>query len=138
MTTNLEKWLTTLETTDLTQGKEMLHYTEVEDGLKVEKFCCLGIGCALAGIEVSDFGGGVFSYDGGDSLAPASFVRWLGIPVIGDLDKSNQWDIGVYTSDDERMRGGDGADVTAANMNDSGLTFAQIAQVLRTHTIKAI
>ena len=104
-----EKWLTALESGEYTQGQNMLH-----DAINKE-FCCLGVLCDIAVKEgiifPPKFEDGAYLYEGSQGLLPWTVAGWADIPFT-----------------DGRMKGDDRA---LSVMNDSGYTFAEIAEVIR-------
>lgn len=138
------KWVHTLRTTDKPQAKGHLC---VEEG-GVRSYCCLGIGAELAGVPetaVRHLGapgkeGKALVYFGecGD-LAPPGFLDWLDFDWSDpdtEVEVADGADIELDTGS-LLMRpatpGAAGAGVghfTAAGLNDIGLTFSQIADML--------
>lgn len=129
---NINKWVEFLRTTDLPQGQKRLR--------SEEGYCCLGIGCVVAGIEaVSDFDRHAFGEHRCDSLAPYEFMEWLGISY--DPEYSDQeFDLVIDWPEEMTLRVSrySSSDIqaeysgvwTLAKLNDSGFTFAQIADVI--------
>ena len=108
MNPNAEKWVAALESGEYTQTVGVLH-----DG---NGFCCLGVACDLAikeGVPLSlDEDGECVLYDGVGGVLPDRVMRWLGMrEPAGDYSPEH-----ALTGD-----------------NDSGATFAEIAQTIRSH-----
>lgn len=132
---NFRKWIAELRTTDKTQCKGQLH-------VEGDGYCCLGIGYAMLPNHSPE----ELRHR---RLAPPAFLRWLGFEHVSGLDEDVQidWldnfetqgkrgiiegspeelDVGVPYSKD---MGG------AAELNDEGFTFAQIADVLNYFGVK--
>lgn len=102
-----ELWIKALESGEYKQGKG---YLQQSNG----KFCCLGVACDLANktgvrkveIVVDD-----------NTCLPLKMQNFLGISGIGDFSKTV-----VYK--------GNGWE-SLAGLNDDGMTFKQIAKVIR-------
>jgi hypothetical protein len=97
---NVDKWLDALESGAYQQCRGRLRGGD--------RFCCLGVGCDVSGIDrwVNDPGWeskGMYLGHGG--LMPPEVMEWFGITEIS---------FGVL-----------------AELNDSGWTFAQIANYIR-------
>lgn len=133
---NLEAWLTALETTDKKQGTGKLCSTNVVEGTL--RYCCLGLGSEMAGIEAV---WPVLEYDeepdyayfaGYSDLGPREFIDWLGVPIKDGRERIGEYDLVLDTDLEMTVRLGHGTQAfTAANLNDGGCTFAQIAQTIR-------
>lgn len=114
MNPNAEKWVAALESGEYKQGREKLHSSN-------DEFCCLGVACDLAVkadvIPPPLQEGDMFEYNKEGYFLPESVKNWLGL-------RSDQ---GTYY-DEQNNRG------NLANDNDeNGLTFAEIAQIIRKH-----
>lgn len=137
MSTNMERWFTELETTTAGQARGMLHdENEVGDDL----YCCLGVGCELAvkdkAITTGDVGYRL--YDGQSTLPPLSFATWLGLPPPTNT-KSPSFDLYLLDPDGDDLLDREESEITASYMNDEcRLSFAQIAQMLRTHDFRVV
>jgi hypothetical protein len=112
-----ERWIEELRSGKYRQGNGLLNDGE-------GNYCCLGVLCELAvadGVieEASEhLGQRGLSYDGSNALTPPSVQEWAALrfrtPVV---------------------RWGDEYDVAVTTLNDEGVTFAEIADVLeRTRT----
>lgn len=127
-TPNLKVWTKALRDPDLMQVHGALVKDENEDGRI--GYCCLGVGCVEAGMDV-DAEGEVIVLDGEmyGALPPTAFHIWLGLDRPGwkpevTADIYPDWDF--ITRD-----GQEAYDVTCANLNDEwNLTFVQIADIL--------
>ena len=104
------RWADALRGGDFKQGQGTLKN-------KSDLHCCLGVLCELhrlaqqGGEWVSlDDGGKVFSYDGQHSVPSRSVREWAGLEGYSPP---------VHLSDD-----------SLANMNDRGMTFAEIADII--------
>lgn len=128
------QWAVGLRTTSSPQVHSRL---AANLGNGVVGFCCLGLGCELAGIE-RDRAGTEYAYDGTTGLPPARFHQWLGLdpgahvppPPGHGHDVAVDWDLDLYGydmreyHDDDDMR-------TYASLNDNlALTFPQIADIV--------
>lgn len=122
---NFNAWIQELRTTTKKQGKHLLKYVSVEGG--ETHYCCLGIGCELAGLEeeYNSYSGTSF-FNGYPTLAPPAFLRWLGLldKTEDEVDIYPDWPAGLSNE-----YGRYASDLSAAGMNDAGFTFAQIADV---------
>lgn len=106
---HFEEWMTGLESDEYEQGIGQL---VSDDG---ERFCCIGVGCRVAGIPTTDESG----YEMG--LPRAEFWDWLGLGSDG-VDNSNT--IGLPGLNDEEV----------THFNDSGCwDFKKIAAWMRKH-----
>lgn len=124
----IEKWVEALESGDYKQGKGYLNAPKVASGPFENKtdrlFCCLGVLCELAvaaevippGADVENAYQGAFMY--GEHLLgcslPNEVQRWAG-----------------FSGSDPLVRHSLSAPDSLAGMNDSGVKFPEIAQVIR-------
>lgn len=136
-TENLKVWTDRLREPGLNQTTGALIEGEYEHDFS---YCCLGVGCMVAGIpQVRINGTEAFVVNGMDfeALPPVEFHRWLGTDpdtTERSLDVYPDWPEGLMTADDLNLRG----EVSCANLNDEcSLTFAQIADVLDYFGIQA-
>lgn len=135
---HLEIWLRTLETTDKPQVKA--HLCAVDDDNQVG-FCCLGIGSVLAGLvpewsDVDPSAPGNYAYLADEAdLAPVEFITWLGLEPE---DEGGAYDIILdYTHEMPKAEPDYGVwMLRASSLNDWGLTFPQIAQMIRYFGVK--
>lgn len=109
-----EKWVEALRSGEHQQVKDKL---EVPSGGR----CCLGVLCYLAvedglnlNVQVYDQ---TVTYDGVEATPPRNVVRWAGTESANPMI---------------RFRGNDGQyyDYTLTHLNDTGLTFDQIADLI--------
>ena len=120
-----ELWATELETGRHEQTKEVLN-----DGTGK---CCLGVLCELAiqaGVPIGvyevwhEFRDGsasmVKAYDTESTIPPMEVLKWAGFQLERNLNQAN----GTFTYDT-----GDRANL--AFLNDNGMTFTEIAAVIR-------
>jgi hypothetical protein len=113
---NARKWVEALESGRFKQGTEVLHRVTPNG----ETLCCLGVACVLAiedgwPVEARQARGDVV-YDGEREGLPELVRRWLGL------------------RNGAGRRNGDGGEHTfLTNDNDDGKSFAEIAQIIRTH-----
>lgn len=125
MNENFNAWLETLQTTDLPQAKDHLR-----DG---SAYCCLGIACAISP-------DGINAYDGLYDLLPPPVAEWLGLKDYFPHSDSFTWEDAVtqesgfdiqiaypehvYPTRDSSFH-------SAAIYNDHGMSFAQIADMIK-------
>lgn len=108
-----EKWIAALESGEYEQGQGSLR----KDG----KFCCLGVLCEVAiqeGVEVTVTHNSEidkYYYEGNGAVLPETVLDWA--------DMYSVWG-----------RFGDGDDL--ADLNDAGVSFADIANVIRENVEK--
>ena len=100
------EWVEALRSRRFEQGKNFLN--------RGGKFCCLGVACVLAGVEGVEVEGGKVAYGGFIASLPLSVCEWLGIPL----------------NVNGMMEGVEGAMIILAELNDSGFTFGEIADVI--------
>ena len=105
---NWRKWVEALRSTKYEQCSGKLRN---EEG----KYCVLGVGCDISGVstweERSDgpFG---FEYDGSIGSLPSSVSEWLGISRVCSPFVSGR---------------------SLINLNDSGMSFVEIADIIEDH-----
>lgn len=113
---NFEAWLKALESDEYPQGQGQLF--SLAGGLnQTAGYCCLGLGCEVAGPTVVE--------DWRDlSLAPYEFIEWLGIPIEDGIydEQTGVYDIATLDGD---------PNISAAGLNDKGVSFKDIAKWLR-------
>jgi hypothetical protein len=105
---NAQKWVDALRSGKFRQGESQLKIDDPDD----PRHCCLGVLCEVARVEGLDFG---FLPD--DSYLPETVMEWVGL-------KSQQ---AHYR---ERTRDGNSEDGSLVQMNDSGASFAEIADFI--------
>lgn len=98
------EWIEALESGRYPQGQKRLRSID-------NRFCCLGVGCEVAGIKARLFDGDYF-YSGQEVLPPPQFVDWLGARLM-------------YSPLVDRNDG------TGDEWEDNPQTFTQIAAYLR-------
>jgi hypothetical protein len=104
---NRAAWVAALRSGNYQQGREYLRLGDT--------FCCLGVGCAVMGMEpVHDTFDDTYGYDDEFSVAPKSFRDWVGLRTAA----------GEYTA-----QNGDSGSLTEDN-DHHDLTFAQIADLI--------
>lgn len=108
MNDNAKKWVDALRSGEYEQGKEYL--------CKNDKYCCLGVACALYQQSVGDLiveeGDEETFYDDRLDLLPNKVVEWLGLASDdGGMKLKNQR-------------------TSLVSMNDKGVSFAEIADVI--------
>ena len=116
------QWIAALRSGQFAQGQEFLVTKRGEE----VRYCCLGVGCTL----VSNLDPHWIEPDEEHGLAPADFIDWLGVRVVGRdiLTGAEEFDLHLdYPTDTLPPRGG--LMMTAAALNDSGFTFDQIADM---------
>lgn len=139
------KWIDELRSGKYVQGRGDLHYigyVRSEDGTPEpsnEKFCCLGILCKMAAdagaIEAED-GASVVRYgvEGESTYLPDEVVEWAGLKYEGERAYANsqvEEARGVLVATrDNRVQ-----PRSLAIMNDGGVPFDEIADVIQTEVI---
>lgn len=123
---NIARWIRALESGDYEQGVGHLHWRQPIEGYEDEHedmFCCLGVGCVVAGIESRQTGDHAVAYGQEEQvgLAPREFMEWIGLP--------NRYESGV--GGDILVADSYGEPRPLSALNDSGATFATIAALLR-------
>ena len=125
------KWAIALESGVYPQTTGKLRRLETGESEEPAGFCCLGVLCELArleGIVTSDVGSyGIVTYeaannpehDGSDSSLPEAVREWAG---IGDS-------AGRIVGEAPLVGGSEKCDLASAN--DAGMTFAEIAKIVR-------
>ena len=118
---NQEKWLKALESGEYKQGLRALHMNTVTLG---DRFCCLGVGCMTLDVERKKdsciLGGLVFGVAGVTALAPLELLQALALRSRGGAFSSNTIVAGVEAD-------------SLVTLNDSGVSFQQIAAFCREH-----
>lgn len=113
-----QKWITALRSGGYLQGKGGLRIKGWPIS-KTEKFCCLGVLCEIAvkaGVipaPVNDASLSFYKY-GGEQIAstlPAEVIAWAGLPSGNPILPKR-------------------AHRTLAEMNDSGVSFSEIADII--------
>lgn len=124
-------WLRALRSEEYTQGREQLR-----DGQG--RFCCLGVGCDVfkgatgrgEWIEEEspryqgDYTFHIADDDHSWSSFPEAVARWFGLPQDG-LSAADK-----MLLQDLRVIGKDGRPVPLSNLNDEGMSFAEIADLI--------
>lgn len=101
-----EKWVAALRSGIYEQGRGYLS--------RENKFCCLGVLCDVAGLEYTTSGDDIRAYESGGKLKARS------LPL--DFSKEQ----GFLTASGELPNNG----VNLSEMNDTGFTFREIADVI--------
>lgn len=117
------EWISRLRSGEYTQAKAVLR--EAYSGPEVGGFCCLGVLCEIAvedDVTQMLYQNGQFFYGSGmgsrTSLLPDEVQAWAGIQGGAGLIEN-------YTYDGDGRGHADLADI-----NDSGKTFAEIADII--------
>jgi hypothetical protein len=118
-----EKWLSALRSGEFAQGKNLLH--KVDSETKEEKFCCLGVLCAIAVkdevIEAPELRGAPevphYEYAHSTAFLPREVREWSGI----------ESDNGEYQ---ENYADGSYLLKSLVLLNDDGVPFSVIADVI--------
>jgi hypothetical protein len=129
-TDRFRKWIRELRTTDLRQARRQLR---VGNGVP-EGFCCLGIGYR----RMPGYSEDILRIN---SLPPAQWYDWLGVPVNEFSRRSVKHGLDLYIdwpaplTQRPNDHGWSGPYLsaslgTAATLNDQGFTFRQIADIL--------
>ncbi len=105
LTAEQTQWLEALESGVYKQGRSNLNYDD--------KYCCLGVGCEIFGIDKVRLTSGTCLYDDQGLRAPKSLVEKLSL--YGDIGDPSD-------GDNEH---------SLAVLNDTGKTFKQIAATIR-------
>lgn len=125
MTVNKEivtAWVRALRSGEYEQGQGQLRDFE-------DRFCCLGVLCDLAvkaGVDVKvEEGDSAYSYDSSSDFPPRVVRDWIGVDVSAPFYEKPE----TGTCDSE------GCDCssdrnTLAELNDDGMSFEQIAEVI--------
>jgi len=102
------KWVKALRSGDYKQSQDQL-----KDSVG---FCCLGVLCDLAPRKVGEWEGDGTIFNGNECDLSESVMKWSGVcSADGDLPKKRS---GI---------------ASLANLNDSGRSFKQIANVIEKH-----
>lgn len=126
-------WLRALRSEEYTQGREQLR---TADG----KFCCLGVGCDVfkgatgrgewieeeAPRYQGDYTFRVSDEDHSWSSLPQAVVDWFGLPTPEPGASLSEF----VALSDLRVIGPDGRPVPLSNLNDQGMSFADIADLI--------
>lgn len=127
---NMLKWVEALESGNYKQGEGVLR-ERVNGRKRDDNFCCLGVGCDIAGFgwETKEWYPGSDSKEwfvkghGDEANPPEEFEKWLGI------EESPRFSLYHENADGEEYWI---EDEPLAGLNDDyGLTFGEIAQLLR-------
>lgn len=121
-TERIRLWVDALRSGDYKQGDGQLRARRTAG----DEFCCLGVLCELAikdGVTVTvdrREGTDYFLYEGQAGLLPREVIDWAGFDPDGDLegDLDGFYDVAL------------GVAGTAAELNDNGEPFANIADVI--------
>ncbi len=115
-----QRWVEALRSGDYTQGKRALAVKEYDS--EDYSHCCLGVLCELAvadGVEVTVVESNrTKSYDGAEAALPVAVRRWAGVTGRNPVVPRPHSVSSVYDH------------TTLASINDVGLTFDQIADVI--------
>jgi hypothetical protein len=119
------QWLEALRDPDRKQARGMLN-----DG---RGMCCLGVACDISGLgDWEGFGEAWYRPGMGnaeDKGLPVEVAAWLGVPTDPNFHPENPRIPGLVIKDFGTYVDSDGT-ITLAQLNDSGFTFAQIADVI--------
>lgn len=139
------KWMEELRSGKYRQGSGELHYIgykRSEDGTPEpsdERFCCLGILCKMAadaGAVEAEIGRSVVAYggDGETTYLPEQVIEWAGLKYEGERVHTNS---NIEESRGILVASPDGRVETSslAVMNDSGVPFDEIADVIKNEII---
>lgn len=135
-TEHFNAWLTALETTDAPQTQGQLAEQRDDD---VIAYCCLGLGCKVAGLPFRPAPDNRLTVHGFASLPPAEFGDWLGVELedATTADLLIDWPEDLIDNNGDSFRDGD--ERSAVGLNDGlKLTFPQIADVLRYFGIRGM
>jgi len=117
MNDNAKQWVSVLRSSRFKQGTGALHVTRrTEDG---DELCCLGVACVLAreaGVPVAVMlmeDEATVAYDGSFGTLPPRVFSWLGLATV-----DGEFSAGTPIPD------------SLASRNDSGSTFAEIADII--------
>lgn len=120
---NIRTWIHALESGKYLQGSGHLHWQqEVEDtDCYLNEYCCLGVACVLADLEPTNMVGSAMAYglEEQTGLAPRETMEWLGLRHIAGV------------GGDVQVIDNVGNVSTVSSLNDRGLSFKEIAALLR-------
>lgn len=130
-----EKLITALTDGSYKQGEGYLRIDGVDDatGENVTEFCCLGVLTDLAikdGLDIDVVRDGAYTYyDKESCFLPEAVRDWAGT----DLDGSGTWAVWKDESNVEFVdkNGSEQLENTLIGLNDSGMDFAFIANVIK-------
>lgn len=104
------------------------------------EYCCLGVACDISGLGRWDntYSGRYYviedengkKIDDSDNVLPEPVARWLGMAVDGTVHlpvPDSAFDIRYGTNEEEYMAG---PNTALTELNDEGMTFNQIADML--------
>lgn len=121
---NRAQWLAALRSGTYSQTKG---YLRTDEG-----YCCLGVACDVAGIPSERLSTAAWNFGryGMDQVLPEEGEEWLGVNTANpQLDiPFDLIEQGPRFPDEDFVAGGVGT--TLAELNDGGLTFAQIADMI--------
>lgn len=135
--TNIRLWIDALRSGEYKQGLNRLT-TILPDGTQHD--CCLGVACKLAmknavalAIYYESLAGDVnvrrVHYNSAFSLMPQAVSNWLGVPYW--QQNTNNGDVTIdFPVLEDRHYHSEERSVTLSWMNDKGMSFSQIADVL--------
>ena len=112
MNDNAKAWVAALRSGEFKQAKQSLH---LKDEVAGDSFCCLGVACKMfdddnpGALRISR-NHGTMEYDSWGSILPYAVQQWLGLgDTTGGFDRGNK---------------------SLASQNDSGKSFAEIADII--------
>lgn len=127
-------WLRALRSEEYTQGREQLRTAD-------DKFCCLGVGCEefrkatgegewqeADGQYQGDYTFHLTDEDRSWSSLPQRVSEWFGLPTSRTTPDLTLAD--AVALSDLRVIGKDGRPVPLSNLNDEGMSFAEIADLI--------
>lgn len=106
-----DKWVAELRSGKWKQGKNAL---KVRKPHEKTGYCCLGVACEISGIKPIKTDDGKWEYDGVYVVLPDSIKKKIGIKI-----RSGGFYLGMGLGEQ-----------SLASLNDNGLTFNQIADVI--------
>jgi hypothetical protein len=153
----LNEWIEQMRTTEKPQADGKL-CKQIDAG--VYGYCCLGLGSLLVpgidqnfvdndpddeGLDVEDRT--IVYFNGQEDLAPLAFIHWLGLRIDA-MSEAEGYDLRPDFPTDLRVQGSRDStagnhglmvdNCSAAGMNDSGLTFSQIADTFAYFGVGAV
>lgn len=133
----IEAWVAELESGNRQQTTGRLHVTTKDHG---DSFCCLGVACDMAkdrGLveRTSDVVQGTVRYNGLYTVLPDAVMDALGFDDFEGLfdfgSLSTELKDEIYRQAGPRFWRERDSDSTLVDLNDSGVSFATIAKVIR-------
>lgn len=137
MSTNMEKWLAALRSGEFKQTSGTLGRVRANT-LAEREHCCLGVACEMAELpsretDLRDGARVAYQSPKGSfiSLPPLDVALWLGLEIPSWFE-SEEFNLRLDAPREYQDRPGYAlGEYTAAEMNDGGFTFEQIADLIQ-------